>query len=83
MEEIIFYETLRGIFMSLLYFFVTKDPIDSTLTNVITYAAYYVMISLSARALGLGENAAAAAFLSKTIFTAVEERTSQTNTTKA
>ena len=64
---------LRGILISVLYFEITKTN-DTTLENVSLFTLFYVCMSFGALMTGIDPNVVTSAFLSKTVFTIVDER---------
>jgi uncharacterized membrane protein len=64
---------LRGLFLALAYFTVTKDN-DTTLINIVKFAGFYVIVYIAACVVDIDTKVVTTAFITKTIFTLVDER---------
>lgn len=69
----IFLELVRGIVIGAIYFEVTGTN-DTTLYNIGMYAVFFVVLIRGAKLVGIDSNVVANAFLTKTVFTLVDER---------
>ena len=65
--------TIKGIFIAVLYFEFTKTN-DTNLKNIIMFTAFYVSMVIGAKLTNIDPNVITTAFLSKTVFTLVDER---------
>jgi hypothetical protein len=63
----------KGLLLSLLYFEITKAN-DTTVKNVVLFAAFYLSMIYGAILVGIDENVVTSAFLTKTVFTLIDER---------
>ncbi len=64
---------IKGVILSLLYFEITKAN-DTTIHNVALFASFYVSMVYGATVTGIDPNVITSAFLTKTVFTLVDER---------
>jgi hypothetical protein len=64
---------LKGILISVLYFEITKLN-DTTLYNIIVFTSFYLSMIYGAILANIDENVITSAFLTKTVFTLVDER---------
>lgn len=64
---------LRGILISLLYFEITKAN-DTTLYNISLFSMFYMFMIYGAIIVDINPNVITSAFLTKTVFTLVDER---------
>jgi len=64
---------IKGVILSLLYFEITKAN-DTTIHNVALFASFYVSMVYGATITGIDPNVITSAFLTKTVFTLVDER---------
>jgi hypothetical protein len=64
---------VRGIVLAVLYFMVTRAK-DMTPRNIILFATLYSIMFLGADLIGLNHKIVTTAFVTKTIFTLVDER---------
>lgn len=64
---------LRGILISLLYFEITKAN-DTTLYNIALFSMFYLFMIYGAIIADINPNVITSAFLTKTVFTLVDER---------
>jgi len=72
-------ETLiRGILISLLYFEITKTN-DTTLYNIGLFTMFYVIMIYGAIMTDINPTVITSAFLTKTVFTLVDERIKKEN----
>lgn len=67
------YTLAKGIIIALLYFETTKAN-DTTLLNTIIFTSFYMIMMTGAELLGMDSNVVTNAFITKTIFTLVDER---------
>ena len=72
MEEII--ETLfKGIFLAIIYFETTRAN-DTTLQNISLFTIFYVIMFTTANFVGIDTILVTNAFVTKTVFTIIDER---------
>lgn len=64
---------VKGIVLSLLYLEITRAN-DTTLENIILFTSFYLSMIYGATLTGIDENVITSAFLTKTVFTLVDER---------
>jgi hypothetical protein len=64
---------IKGVILSLLYFEITKAN-DTTIHNVALFTSFYVSMVYGATITGIDPNVITSAFLTKTVFTLVDER---------
>jgi len=64
---------LKGIILSLLYLEITKAN-DTTPENIFLFTSFYIIIFNGALLLGIDPNVVTTAFVTKTIFTLIDER---------
>jgi hypothetical protein len=64
---------LKGIVLGYLYLEITKAN-DTSVNNVSTFALFYIIMIYSTAFVGLDSNIVTHAFITKTIFTIVDER---------
>ena len=64
---------IKGVFIALLYFEFTKTN-DTNLKNILMFTAFYISMILGAKLTNIDPNVITSAFLSKTVFTLVDER---------
>ena len=72
---------LRGILISLLYFEITKAN-DTTLYNIALFSMFYLFMIYGAIIADINPNVITSAFLTKTVFTLVDERIRKQDDTK-
>jgi hypothetical protein len=73
---------LKGLFIAILYFETTKAN-DTTFENLVNFSTLYTIMIYSAMILGVDANIVSNAFITKTIFTLVDERIRKTDEPKA
>lgn len=66
-------DIIKGIILSLLYFEITKAN-DTTIKNIFLFVSFYIILINGALVLGIDPNVVTTAFVTKTIFTVVDER---------
>lgn len=66
-------DLIKGVILSLLYFEITKAN-DTTIHNVALFTSFYVSMVYGATITGIDPNVITSAFLTKTVFTLVDER---------
>jgi hypothetical protein len=66
-------DLIKGVILSLLYFEITKAN-DTTIHNVALFASFYLSMIYGATITGIDPNVITSAFLTKTVFTLVDER---------
>ncbi len=66
-------DIFTGIFLAVLYLEVTQAN-DMTFVNVGKYATFYVVIFYAAKTVGMDTNIVTNAFVTKTIFSLVDDR---------
>jgi sorbitol-specific phosphotransferase system component IIBC len=71
---------IKGIFIAILYFEFTKTN-DTNLKNIVTFTAFYITMIFGAKLTNIDPNVITTAFLSKTVFTLVDERIKRKNET--
>lgn len=76
----IFTEVLKGLIIAIIFFEVTLSN-DTTVENVILFVAFYLCMILSAMLAKMDTNVITGAFLTKTVFTLVDERIKRNNKT--
>lgn len=64
---------MRGVFLGLTYFTVTKAH-DTTFENIIKFTLFYVVLSVCAYLVDIEMRVVTSAFVTKSIFTLVDER---------
>jgi hypothetical protein len=64
---------LKGFVLSLLYFYITKAN-DTTLYNISVFVIFYTIFSITALSTNINQDVVTTAFLTKTIFTLIDER---------
>lgn len=64
---------IRGLVLSLLYFYITKAN-DTTLNNIFIFVTFYTIFSITASSVKMNPDVVTTAFLTKTIFTLIDER---------
>jgi len=73
MSKKILEDLIRGAIIGLVYFQVTAAN-DTTLINISKFALFFIILVRGARVVGIDSNVIANAFLTKTVFTLVDER---------
>lgn len=63
----------KGILIAVLYFEFTKTN-DTTIKNIILFTSFYLSMIYGAKLSNIDPNVITSAFLSKTVFTLVDER---------
>lgn len=63
----------RGLVLSLLYFYITKAN-DTTIKNISIFVSFYTIFTLTAMGVKMNPDIVTTAFLTKTIFTLIDER---------
>jgi uncharacterized integral membrane protein len=76
----IFTEVLKGFVIAIIFFEVTLSN-DTTVENIILFVAFYLCMILSAMLAQMDTNVITGAFLTKTVFTLVDERIKRNNKT--
>lgn len=66
-------QLIKGIVLSLLYLQITKAN-DTTMENITLFVSFYLAMSYGATITGIDENVITSAFLTKTVFSLVDER---------
>lgn len=64
---------VKGIILSLLYLEITKTN-DTTMENIVLFVSFYLAMVYGAKITGIDENVITSAFLTKTVFSLVDER---------
>jgi len=64
---------IRSLIIGLIYFEVTKDN-DMTFANIMKFSLLYIFMVYSSFILGIDSNVVTNAFLTKTVFTFIDER---------
>jgi hypothetical protein len=68
---------IKGLVLGYLYFEITKAN-DTTFDNITSFTLFYIVMIYSTSLLGLDSNIVTHAFITKTIFTIIEERVKRT-----
>jgi len=71
--NIIFKTVLKGILLAILYFEITKSN-DTTFKNVFLFTSFYTIMLNGAYLVDIDPNVVTTAFITKTVFTLVDER---------
>ena len=66
-------QLIKGIILSLLYLQITKAN-DTTIENITLFDSFYLAMIYGATITGIDENVITSAFLTKTVFSLVDER---------
>lgn len=66
-------DIIKGLILSILYFEITKTN-DTTPKNIFLFVSFYIVMSNSASVIGIDPNVVTTAFVTKTIFTLIDER---------
>lgn len=66
-------EIIKGSFIALLYLQITLTN-DTTVKNIASFTFFYLLMVYGAIISGIPENAITTAFLTKTVFTLIDER---------
>jgi hypothetical protein len=66
-------QLIKGIILSLLYLQITKAN-DTTIENITLFVSFYLAMIYGATITGIDENVITSAFLTKTVFSLVDER---------
>lgn len=66
-------EIIKGAFIALLYLQITLTN-DTTVENIANFTFFYLLMVYGAIISGIPENAITTAFLTKTVFTLIDER---------
>lgn len=66
-------ESVKGAVLAVLYFEITQAD-DTTLINVLKYTAFYLVVMFVAMLVGVGPQIVLNSFITKTIFTLVDDR---------
>lgn len=72
---------IKGLFIAVLYFEFTKTN-DTNLKNIVMFTAFYISMIIGAQITNIDPNVITSAFLSKTVFTLVDERIRKKETIK-
>ena len=64
---------IKGLILAILYFEITRSN-DTTLQNIVLFVSFYVSMAYGAKVTGVDPNVITNAFLTKTVFTLVDER---------
>ena len=64
---------IKGIFIALLYFEFTKAN-DTNIKNILMFTIFYISMIYGAKLTNIDPNVITSAFLSKTVFTLIDER---------
>lgn len=66
-------ELVKGVILSFLYYEVTKAQ-DTEFQNIFLFTSFYIIMANGAHLLGIDPNVVTNAFITKSIFTLVDER---------
>lgn len=69
----IFQEFCKGVLLAVLYLEITKAN-DTTFENIILFVSFYISMILGAVLAKIDTNVITGAFLTKTVFTLIDER---------
>ena len=69
----LFSEVFKGLLIAILYFEITKTN-DTTFENIIRFVAFYLSMILCPTLAKIDTNVITGAFLTKTVFTLIDER---------
>jgi hypothetical protein len=64
---------MRGLILSVLFLEITKAN-DTTITNIILFTSFYIIMVYGAILTNVDQNAITSAFLTKTVFSLIEDR---------
>ena len=73
MLENLLAQIVKSIVIAVLYF-ETTNANDTTLRNIISFTIFYIAMIYGATLAGIEQNVITSAFLTKTVFTLVDER---------
>ena len=71
-------QVLKGLILSLLYFEITRAN-DTTIPNILLFTSFYLTMVYGAAISGIEDSVITSAFLTKTVFTLVDERIKRKN----
>jgi hypothetical protein len=71
--ETILIDSVKGFLLALLYFELTKSN-DTTPKNLFLFVVFYVVMINSASTVGIDPTVVTTAFITKTVFTLIDER---------
>lgn len=77
----LFNEVFKGVLIAVLYFEITQTN-DTTFENIILFVAFYLSMILGAALAKIDTNVITGAFLTKTVFTLIDERIKRDDSTK-
>ena len=66
-------DTIKGFIIGILYLFITREN-DTSLKNIMIFIIFYISVSNGARVAGIDPNVVATAFVTKSVFTIVDQR---------
>lgn len=66
-------QLIKGVLIAILYFEFTK-PKDTNFKNIMLFTSFYISMIFGAKLSDIDPNIITSAFLSKTVFTLVDER---------
>lgn len=66
-------QLIKGVVLSLLYLEITRTN-DTTYQNITLFVSFYLAMIYGAKITGIDENVITSAFLTKTVFSLVDER---------
>lgn len=75
----ILFNLFTGFILGLLYFETTKTN-DTTFDNLIMFTSFYIIANMTSKLLNIDEKVIINAFITKTIFTLIDERVRKNNT---
>lgn len=76
--QILLIDLIKGLVLALLFFQITQTN-DTTVENIVKYIFYYMIIINTGRLTNVDTNIITNAFVTKTIFTLVDERVRRKN----
>jgi hypothetical protein len=74
----LFFEFLKGLFLSLMYLTLTEAD-DTNIQNILVFSVSYVVLLNSAKFVTIDPNFVTNAFITKTIFTLIDQRVNKKN----
>lgn len=66
-------DTVKGFIIGILYLFITREN-DTSFKNILIFVIFYISVSNGARVAGIDPNVVATAFVTKSVFTIVDQR---------
>ncbi len=66
-------DAIKGLIVGLLYLFITKEN-DTSVKNLLVFIIFFITVSNGARLAGIDPNVVVTAFITKSVFTIVDQR---------